>query len=141
MGKKYKYIIELEEPEIFDDRKFYTCTQMPWWAVSENIVENLTPYTEPDLEQVRKEAYKKGREAGIKDGMCEAWEAARKIVLDKEDGGLDTVAYCETFGYGKGFRTVMKTFSASEVIEKLKAYEQEQEDDACRDKMKKSCPQ
>ena len=65
MGKKY--IIELEEPEMFDDRKFYTCSQMPWWAVSENIVENLTPYTEPDLEQVRKEAYQKGYRRALAD--------------------------------------------------------------------------
>ena len=60
MGKKY--IIELEEPEMFDDRKFYTCSQMPWWAVSENIVENLTPYTEPDTNEV----YQRGVEDGAK---------------------------------------------------------------------------
>ena len=66
-----KYIIELEEPEMFDERKYYQCSQMPWWSVSESVVENLTPYTEPDLEQVRKEAYQKGYETGYKDGYNE----------------------------------------------------------------------
>lgn len=70
MGKKY--IIELEEPEMFDERKFYTCTQIPWWALSENIVENLTLYTEPGLEQVRKKAYEEGRKYGKIEGRAGA---------------------------------------------------------------------
>ena len=136
MGKKY--IIELEEPEMFDDRKFYTCSQMPWWAVSENIVENLTPYTEPDLEQVKKEAYGDGyktakvqcniqaekdlREVGerhYQKGLSDAWEAARKIA---------NMPYGEEEkAFGSGGWTFIEKHTASEAIEKLKAYEQEQE--------------
>jgi rubrerythrin len=100
-----------------------------------DAVINAKPYTEPDLEQVRKEAYEKGYHAGYakylnlsyEDGLKDAWDAARKIALDKEDGGLDTVAYCEIFGYGKGFGTILKKFSASEAIEKIQQYEQEHE--------------
>ena len=36
-----------------------------------NRVDSLTPYTEPDLEQVRKEAYQQGYEQGYKDGYNE----------------------------------------------------------------------
>ena len=125
MGKKY--IIELEEPEMFDDRKFYTCSQMPWWAVSENIVENLTPYTEPDLEQVRKEEYEKGFDAGrtlntdkYEKGLNDAWECARKIAnmpYDEEE---------KVFGSG-GWKFIIN-HTASEAIEKIRAYEQEQEE-------------
>lgn len=112
MGKKY--IIELEEPEMFDERKFYTCTQIPWWALSEDIVENLTPYTAPDLEQVRKEAYEKG--------LSDAWEAARKIWK------YDTTTLKAIFGEGIMRMDWFMKFTASEAIEKLKAYEQEQEE-------------
>ena len=129
MGKKY--IIELEEPEMFDDRKFYTCSQMPWWAVSENIVENLTPYAEPDLEQVRKEAYdegyddaKGGYENGFENGMIVAWEAARKV------GNMPYGEEEKVFGSG-GWAFIEK-HTAAEAIEKLKAYEQEQETDGLR---------
>lgn len=96
MGKKY--IIELEEPEMFDDRKFYTCSQMPWWAVSENIVENLTPYTEPDTN----EAYQRGVEDGAK--SVENWnEQEKKLRMDEAyqrglndaEEGKATCQYCD----------------------------------------------
>lgn len=107
-------------------------------------VSGLMPYTEPDLDAIRNEAYEKGAQdtkkhwadfprtcaykLGYENGLNDAWEAARKIALDKEDGGLDTVAYCEIFGYGKGYGAVLKTFTASEAIEKIRAYEQTKED-------------
>ena len=132
MGKKY--IIELEEPEMFDDRKFYTCSQMPWWAVSENIVENLTPYTEPDLEQVRKEAYDKSMgdaemlayklyspkiDEAYQHGLNEAWDAARKI--------WQSDIYLRIFKVPMRMDCFTK-FSASEAIEKIRQYEQEQKE-------------
>ena len=125
-----KYIIELEEPEMFDDRKFYTCTQMPWWAVSENIAENLTPYTAPDLEQVRKEAYDNGYEDaeekyndgysdGYDAGLIDAWEACIKII----DMDADTSEKIFGEWYTK---EVVHAHTAAEAIEKLKAYEREE---------------
>lgn len=74
MGKKY--IIELEEPEMFDERKYYQCSQMPWLAVSENVVENLTPYAEPDLERIKKEAYEKG--------LSDVWKCVDEINSKQE---------------------------------------------------------
>lgn len=68
----------------------------------------LTPYTEPDLEQIRKEAYEKGYEDGFvagylkaeksgqsfyedgyKRGLSEAWEACRIKVGDEVERILD----------------------------------------------------
>lgn len=78
----------------------------------------LTPYTEPDLEQVRKEAYDKGFDAGrtlntgkYEKGLADAWEAARKI---QDTGG--------------NLSWWIHNTSASETIEKIRQYEQEQEE-------------
>lgn len=87
----------------------------------------LTPYTEPDLDAIRKEAYKDGREAGIKDGMCEAWEAARKIVHLQWDGAWAGVDEVEKW---------FDTYTASEAIEKIRQHEQEQDERIDSDKNK-----
>lgn len=79
----------------------------------------LTPYEEPDLDAIRKEAYKDGREAGIKDGMCEAWDAARKIVHLQWDGAWAGVDEVEKW---------FDTYTASEAIEKIRQHEQEQDE-------------
>jgi hypothetical protein len=55
-----------------------------------NRVDSLTPYTEPDLEQVRKEAYQKGYETGYKDGYNEPGknqqEAYQRGINDAREG-------------------------------------------------------
>ena len=83
MGKKY--LLEIEENK---DGSFA-------WS-------NFAPYTEPDLEQIRKEA----------------WEAARTL--------WNTPKRKEIFGY-TSFNTALMTLTAQEVIEKIRAYEQAQE--------------
>ena len=79
---------------------------------------DLTPYTEPDLEQVRKEAYDKGYddakggyENGFENGMIVAWDVARKI---QDTGG--------------NLQWWIHNTTASEAIEKIRQYEQEQEE-------------
>lgn len=142
MGKKY--IIELEEPEMFDEQKFYQCTQMSWWAMSENVVENLTPYTEPDLEQVRKEAYEKGQKdlrdscvpqdeeaygigynEGFQCGLDVTWDAARKIE------NLPEAEKFEIFGEYDMFH-IMRRYTATEAIKKIRQYEQSQKEKPIR---------
>ena len=110
-----KYIVELKKNETLykattreSDGTAYVCSAIG------------TPYTAPDLEQVRKEAYKEGREAGIKDGMCEAWETARKIA---------NIPYCEEEKvFGSGGWAFIEKHTASEAIEKIRQYEQEKEE-------------
>jgi len=105
-------------------------------------VDELTPYTEPDLEQikadwykagreaervrqpdieqVRKEGYKEGREVGIKDGMCEAWEASKKIInMPFEERRK---IFVESL-----IQKIHSIYTASEAIEKIRQYEQEQD--------------
>ena len=80
-------------------------------------VEDLIPYSAPDLEQVRKEAYEKG--------LSDAWEAARKI------------AHCFLWGSyqrktgrsGACAQDVLDYYSAQEAIEEIRAYEQTQKEE------------
>lgn len=128
---KKKYIVELE-----DNQMAYTTTIIDGVPFIKLL--QTSPYTAPDLEQVRKESYDKGYMAAYakshmatresyQQGLNDAWDAARKIVLDEEDGGLDAAAYCEIFGYGKSFHAILKAFTASEAIEKIRQYEQGKE--------------
>ena len=129
MGKKY--IIELE------DKMFHKTGEagaVLWRAKGFNSlvfdmtgIDKLTPYTEPNLEQVRKEAFKNGYDAACKDidikskinaayrkGMEDAWEAARTL--------WNTPNRKEIFGHTT-FNTVLTTLTAQEAIEKIKAWE------------------
>ena len=148
MGRKYIVEVEDETQIIIEVGANSTGAA----TIASNPISFLKPYTELDLDAIRKEAYDKGcetakheceqcrkvmadaeqelAEKAYQRGLNDAWAVARKIALDKEDGGLDTVAYCETFGYGKGFGAVLKTFTASEAVEKIRQYEQEKDKQA-----------
>lgn len=75
----------------------------------------LTPYTEPDMEKVRKEAYEKG--------LADAWTAARKIVTmpNREFINSDIL----DLDHGE---SIFTKYTASEAIEKIRQYEQKQEE-------------
>lgn len=61
-------------------------------------------------------------------GQNEAWEAARKVVLSPDEGGTSLPTLFAIFGSGS-MQHVFRNFSASEVIEKLKACEEKQKAD------------
>lgn len=99
--------------------------------IATRSVSSLQPYTEPDMEQVRKEAYDKGYddakggyENGFENGMIVAWEAARKIIHMPEGDLLNIFTECYS-AVCTALQVLLK-YDASEAIEKLKAYEQEQ---------------
>ena len=103
--------------------------------------EDLTPYTEPDLDAVNKEVHDKCMseaedlayklyspkiDEAYQRGLNDAWDAARKIVLSREDGGL--FAYEERKAvFGCGNYMALKKFLAQEAIDKIRQYEQKQE--------------
>ena len=126
MGKKY--IIELPENThwiqwIMESTKDHH----PYMGFKQ--VEDLTPYTEPDLDHARKEAYEQGYYIGYtkylnrsyEDGLKDAWEAAKKITT------LDAVEQKKLFGC-LGIYYIAKEFSAQEAIKKIQQYEQEKEE-------------
>ncbi len=146
MGKKY--IIEIPEDKI-EDFVGSTHFLMPYMMAGHighhDTGLPIEPYTEPDLEQIRKEAYEKGYEDGFvaghlkaeksgqsfyedgyKRGLSDAWEAARKIHRMPDGDILDLFPDCYA-SVCTAAQPILK-YDASEAIEKLKAYEQEQEE-------------
>ena len=91
------------------------------------------------------DAYKRGYDNGYKDktnndevgkelaseiyqrGLNDAWEAARKIVLNRDEGGTSTLDLSEIFDCVT-IQQVFRRYTVSEVIAKLKDYEEKQED-------------
>lgn len=117
-----KYIVELKKNETLykaatreSDGTAYVCSAIG------------TPYTAPDLEQVRKEAYKDGYDAGFgrkidasyQEGLSDAWEAVKKLAR------MDTDTSESITGYF-GLHNIMHNLTASEAIEKIRQYEQAQ---------------
>lgn len=121
MGKKY--IVELEDGE-----HLYKTTINAFGNPTIRGAEKV-PYFEPDLEQVKKEAYENGYHIGYakylnksyEDGLKDAWETARKIVLS------DINIITSVFGTASR-SIIIRDLTAAEVIEKLQAYEQEQDE-------------
>ena len=116
----------------------------------------VTPYTEPDLEQVREEAYRQGYDTGYgtkvnefyEQGLVDAWECARKI------SSMDSPTRDEVFGLVIT-SNIFDENTASEAIEKIQQYEQEQKkqesittedvmrqylDNFCRERKCTGCP-
>ena len=141
MGKKY--IIELLDdcPSEFKGIIVFGLTPDGQISAEPIPVEDLTPYTEPDLEQVRQKAYKEGVEDGkrlcpapevcndmaYQKGLSDAWYAARKIVLDTGTGGIPLSKLQQVFHKDLPSE-IIGAFSASEAIEEIRAYEQAQKE-------------
>lgn len=114
-----KYIIELPE-----NTQWVECVQIKGNTANVEFkqVKDLTPYVEPNLEQIIDDAYTKGHDVGYKaghiDGLDDAWDAARDII------NMDADTSEKVFGewYTK---EVMDAHTAAGAIEKLKQYEQE----------------
>lgn len=127
-----KYIIELERGET------------AYKTVNSNgkpMIQLLapTPYTEPDTEKIRKEAYDKGFDAGrtlntgkYEKGLDDAWECARKIV----DCAIPYEALENYLEIGECTADVIKHLPASKAIEVVRQYEQEKEEIIDPDKNK-----
>lgn len=133
MGKKY--IIELIDDcrSEFKGIIAFDVTPESQIAVEPIPAEEITPYTAPDLEQVRKEGYEKGwKEAedhyfdgysnGYDAGLDDAWKAAKKI------WEYDTTTLREIFGEGIMRMDWFMKFTAAEAMEKIWQYEQKKEE-------------
>ena len=141
MGKKY--IIEIPEDKI-EDFVGSTHFLMPYSMAGHKGHHDtglpIEPYTEPDLEQVKKEAYEEGYESGFvaghlkaeksgqsfyedgyKRGLSDAWEAARKIHRMPDGDILDLFPDC--YASVCTAAQVIVKYDASEAIDKIKEYE------------------
>jgi hypothetical protein len=136
-----KYIIELERGETA-----YKTVDLNGTPLIQLL--DPLPYTEPDTEQVREEAYEDGyktakvqcniqaekdlREVGkrhYQKGLSDAWETARKIgsnsMCSLKEIGFD-FGQCVVNDYNPSW-FVVKNYSASECIEKIRQYEESKE--------------
>lgn len=90
------------------------------------------------IEQAYLRGYKAGRASSLDDwiktvdvndlvekGRNEAWEAARKIILDIQDGGMSCDELESIFWVQSFYKNLLKTYNASEAISKIKAYEEQ----------------
>lgn len=95
---------------------------------------DLTPYTEPDLEQVRKEGYAQGlvdgngvRKSEINTAYqrgAEDMREALRLLIDCDDDCLTIPDVFKLFGEGS-YHAVVRNHPAVEILEKIRQYEQE----------------
>ena len=150
MGKKY--IIELLDDcqSEFKGIMAFGLTQEKQISVELIPEESMTPYTEPEPHaEVTADAYQRGYETAkhecedcpkqaytdalkmesYQKGLSDAWEAARKIgsnsMCSLKEMGFD-FSQCAVSDYNPSW-FVVKNYSASEAIEKIRQYEQENE--------------
>lgn len=83
-----------------------------------------------DINNIQKqieEAYQKG----VEDGRNKTWEAARKIVLYRDEGGTSILDLTEIFDCCT-IQQVFRKYTVFEAIAKLKAYEEKADKDVKR---------
>lgn len=138
MGKKY--IIEIPDEKI-EDFVGSTHFLMPYMMAGHighhDTGLPIEPYTEPDIEQIRKEAYEEGKKQAkvqaeldvchdiekvakenYKAGLADAWEAARKIVTMPDRDFINS----DILDLDPG-ESIFTKYTASEAIAKIKEYE------------------
>jgi hypothetical protein len=110
-----KYIIEIPDDVqyvLFNgkaDNKYYTAVR----PVAE-LEELNSDYINEHFGELQDEAYQAG--------MDKAWEIARRIRLNYEDGGIDGDGLRKMFGTANTY-TIIKDNTASEAVAKIKAYD------------------
>ena len=90
----------------------------------EDLEELNSDYINGHYGSLQDEAYQRG----LENGRNETWEAARKVALSPDDGGLSPHDLFEIFG-DDSLQYAFKNYSASEAIVKLKACEEKQKAD------------
>ena len=132
---KKKYIIALEDRNVWScglPAKTLLLSDVSIFGTdlaSVNTGIELTPYTEPDLEQVRKEAYDKCRgdvEMLAHKLYSPKIDGAYQIYLDSDKGGLAPREFTVIFD-NMNMQDVFAKLSASDCIEKIRQYEQEKQ--------------
>ena len=70
--------------------------------------------------------FQDGYEQGYEQGVNEVWEAVKRFVIAPKDGGLTSGQIEEIFGDYQSLLDIFHEFSVQEVLEKLKAWDDEQ---------------
>lgn len=89
-----------------------------------------------DINEAYQRGFDDGKEYGLDEadmreavsyqkGLSDAWEIARKIVFDSDEGGIRLLDFPTIFG-NRTIQQVFRKNSAAEAIAKLKAYKEKQ---------------
>ena len=116
-----KYIIEVSDDiqrvmaiGVAEDKTVFTC------EVKVDALEELTAdYINEHYGELQDEAYQRGLE--------DAWNVARKIAVETDDGGVSIEALYKMFGT-ESMCMIMKNNTVHDATDKLKAYEDKQKD-------------
>ena len=136
-----KYVIEIK-PEYEDKIRGVMIlgaenSNLYLYAMAVDELEELnSDYINEHFSDLQDTAYQRGLEEGneigykdgVKDGQNEAWEAARKVILNRDEGGTSNLDLDEIFGCFT-IQQVFRRYIVSEAIAKLKAYEEKQKAD------------
>jgi hypothetical protein len=108
-----KYIIDI--PDGFEWGVVTCRTEDGFYTRDFDFLEELnSDYINEHYGELQDEAYQAG--------MDKAWEIARRIRLNCEDGGIDGDGLRKIFGTANNY-TIIKDNTASEAIAKIKAYD------------------
>lgn len=144
MGKKY--IIELENKPFHKGNGdfLYRVKGFNSLVFDMTGVGKLTPYTEPDTDGAYRRGYETAKHEcedcrkiradaeqelaykAYQRGLNDAWEAARKIYLPTEYGGIHADVKRQIFN-NTSASGIFEKVSASEAIEKIRQYEEKPE--------------
>ena len=130
------YIIHFDDKpwEDLDDEQYYRCKEIPWFSTTKTTISRLTPYTEDaayahgytEAESKYREIRDELEKQAYQRGLADAWEAARKIgsnsMCSLKEMGFD-FSQCAVSDYNPSW-FVVKNYSASEAIEKIRQYRQ-----------------
>lgn len=133
MDEMKKYIIEFsEDPHTIRLMKIKNGDKFPMTEFKA-----VKPYTEPDLDAIRKEAYQQGhkdgynkhdtekiRKRGYDKGLDDIGNALRLLLFQYSNYTLQTI-----FGYDTA-RAVVEHFEGSEIVAKIRCYEGSVKQDA-----------
>ena len=113
-----KYIIEIPDgvPYVLLRREDFGITKVVPVA---DLEELTSDYINEHYGELQDEAY----QAGLND----AWEAARRIVVDTDHGGLALGTLSEIFGT-QSYSYIMRENTAQEAIDKIKTYDNKRSD-------------
>lgn len=103
------------------------------WSRMVNIYdldELNSKYIKENFDGLFDEEHQKGFDEGEKHGQEETWWAVKKIYGVPDNGALTTTEVAELFdgdGIGFDYCIIPEEYTAQEVIDKIKSYEQEQD--------------
>ena len=115
------------------------------WEIQDALVKisKTCQEEQKNIDEAYQKGFNDGKEYGLDEadmreavsyqkGLSDAWEVARKIVFDSNEGGIRLLDFPTIFG-NSTIQQVFRKNSAAEAIVKLKTYEEQKNKDVDKD--------